>query len=341
MTTSLDQLLPDPDAALRCADHARGIHVDPGGTAIRADRVICVDTPPPWPKPALSHELLSPLAAALVDDPTPTRLLAASGQGFEAVSPGATASAGGVAVVLYRRDAGGTRQQRFRVVDADDLADWGRALVRVDATGDSGPLDRWADGPAVAATPAVLICTQGSHDVCCGSDGVRFAAEAEAAADDYDVYRVSHTGGHRFAPTAMTLPDGRMWADLDLDALRSVVAEAGAVDDLVDRCRGWWGAATGPAQVAERAVLAEVGWDLNHQARTVTIEEPPGGVPAGFDGPEGAVAVSVTADEATWRVLIAPGRRVPSIACRQPGGLPAKEGREYEVVSMERRPVRR
>ena len=331
MTTSLDQLLPGPEASLRCADHARGIHVDPGGTAIRVDRVICVDTPAPWPKPALSHELLSPLATVLADDPVPTRLLAASGPGF-----GAPSSDGGVAVVLYRRLATATHQQRFRVTDADDLAAWGVALGAADATGDPALLDPWAEGPAIAAGPAVLICTQGSHDVCCGSDGVRFAAEAEAVAGDVDVYRVSHTGGHRFAPTAMTLPDGRMWADFDLDALRAVGAEAGAVDDVIDRCRGWWGADTGPAQVAERAVLAEVGWDLNHRARTVTVEASAStSEPAPSGRPDGAVAVLVTADDDTWRVVVTPGRKVPSIACRQPGGLPAKEGREYDVVSIE------
>ncbi|MEM9131671.1 MAG: sucrase ferredoxin [Actinomycetota bacterium] len=329
MTTSLDRLLPGPDAALRCADHARGIRIDPGGTAIRADRVICVDTPAPWPKPALAHELLSPLAAVLADDPVPTRLLAATGPGF-----GATASPGdGVAVVLYRRFPDGAGEQRFRVADAEDLAAWGTALGTVEGADDPSPLAPWAEGPATAATPAVLICTQGSHDVCCGSDGVRFAAEAEAATGDFDVYRVSHTGGHRFAPTAMTLPDGRMWADLDLDTLRAVAAEAGAVGDVVDRCRGWWGADTGPAQVAERAVLAEVGWEFNHRLRTVTVETSPVESPAP-DRPEGAVAALVTADDDTWRVTVAPGRRVPTIACRQPGGLPVKEAREYDVLSI-------
>ncbi len=323
--TSLHQLLPGPDAALRCADHARGIQVDPGGTAIRADRVICVDTPAPWPKPALAHHLLSPLTAVLAEDPTPTRLLAASGQAFDSVE-----GQGGVAVVLYQRRGVGASRRSFRVADADDLAAWGRALMAGHPVDDRRAVDPWAVGPATDAGPAVLICTQGSHDVCCGSDGVRFAAEAEAAADGYDVFRVSHTGGHRFAPTALTFPDGRMWADLDLDALRAVLVEAGSADDLTDRCRGWWGADTGPAQVAERAVLAEAGWSFNHQPRAVAVEPPSG------DGSAEPTIVWITTDDARWRVSVAAGRRVPSIACRQPGGLPAKEGREYDVVAVER-----
>ena len=65
---------------------------------------------------------------------------------------------------------------------------------------------------------AVLICTQGSHDVCCGSEGTRLAADFEAVLRAYSsqsddvadnlptstgqvtVYRVSHTGATGLPP---------------------------------------------------------------------------------------------------------------------------------------------
>ena len=157
----------------------------------------------------------------------------------------------------------------------------------------------------------VLICTQGSHDVCCGSEGARFAAEAETI-PDLTVYRVSHTGGHRFAPTAMTLPDGRMWAHLDLDLLGSILSRSAAPAEIADRCRGWWGAAPGPDQIAERAVFAQLGWSFNDRDRTVATESV-----------DGVSVCRVTAGNESWVVTVAIDRYLPTIACRQPGGLPA------------------
>ncbi len=344
--TSLTSLLPEADDTVRCAEHARTITVDPGGTAIRADRVIVVATPLPWPKPALDHPLLAGLRAVLAQDPTPTRLLAAvpddaplpepdDERAADAVPVGAgSGPAGGVAVTLYRRAATGATEQRFRVAGADDLTAWGQALVADEA----GALGPWSDGvrgsEAVPARPAVLLCVQGSHDVCCGAEGMRLANELVGRpgpdGGGVVVHRVSHTGGHRFAPTAMTLPDGRMWADLDQVMVDDILSAAGPVTEVVDRCRGWWGAETGPAQVAERAVFGFVGWGLDDQGPRVVRE-----VPAAEGAAEDrSTTWSVSTPAASWTVTVRPGRQVPTIACRQPGGLPAKQAQEYEVVRL-------
>lgn len=316
MPTSLDQLLPAPEDAPRCVDHARSIAVDPGGSAIRADRVVLVAVPLPWPKPALDHPLLIDLCPLFAASETPTRLLATMPSG----------EAGGTTnVTVYDRDGGSAIERRYQVDSPEALLALGTALSR----SAFGACDRWLVTPSAPAAAALLICTQGSHDVCCGSEGVRLATEV-ADALDIEVFRVSHTGGHRFAPTAMTLPDGRMWSDLDLDALRRILAEAGSaadLADLVERCRGWWGADTGPAQVAERAVLGELGWALNREQREVTVDEP---------GPDGTRRCAVKTATALYEVTVGEGRAVPSIACRQPGGLPAKQAQEYEVRSITR-----
>ena len=58
------------------------------------------------------------------------------------------------------------------------------------------------------ARPTLLLCAQGTHDVCCGGDGTRLALAVEEAVEgsalpgDVRVVRVSHTGGHRFARRA-------------------------------------------------------------------------------------------------------------------------------------------
>ena len=51
---------------------------------------------------------------------------------------------------------------------------------------------------------------------------------------------------------------------------------------------------------------------------------------------DGTTSWSVSGDESTWAVTVRARREVPTIACAVPGGLPAKRGIEYEVVTVER-----
>ena len=166
-----------------------------------------------------------------------------------------------------------------------------------------------------------LVCTQGSHDMCCGIEGLAFAQWVEGNTD-VEVFRVSHTGGHRFAPTAMTLPDGRMWAYLDASTATTILKDRGDATSVAGSCRGWWGAPTGPAQVAERAVFAEVGFALDSMLRSVSVRE--------VDGAHHVEVAVSTGD--VYDVTVTLGREVPTIACSSPGGLPAKPGREWTVT---------
>jgi hypothetical protein len=270
--------------------------------------VVLVETPLPWPKPALDHPHLQGLASQLGHSTVPIRLLAA-----QPWSGGPETE-----IVVFDRAGGGATERRYRVEGPEQLADLGRALL------DPTLADHRAliGGPDPAGD-ALLLCTQGSHDVCCGSEGTRLATALSEEWPELVVYQVSHTGGHRFAPTAMTLPGGRMWADLDLDRVRQIMAATGDPEALAARCRGWWGAEQGAAQVAERAVFAAVGWSLDQRTRSVSA----------LDGDSGRYLVEAAGMR--WQVDVAEGRQVPTIACRQPGGLPAKPAREYEAVSVE------
>ena len=65
------------------------------------------------------------------------------------------------------------------------------------------------DGPEAArlTAPAVLVCTHGRRDRCCALLGT---ATWQALADlgGAEVWQTTHLGGHRFAPTLLSLPDG-------------------------------------------------------------------------------------------------------------------------------------
>jgi len=55
--------------------------------------------------------------------------------------------------------------------------------------------------------PQILVCTNGKRDVCCALHGVALL-RALAAANVTGLWETTHLGGHRFAPTLLTLPDG-------------------------------------------------------------------------------------------------------------------------------------
>lgn len=304
-------LLPAADETMRCADHARGVALDPVGSAVQADVLVAAEVPLPWPKPVFAHRALPGVREAMAASHVPSRALAAVPRDPDL----------GLDVVAYVRRPWGATREVWRTDEAG-LAE--AAVALLGGRRPSGADDVSAEAHHVAE---VWICTQGSHDMCCGSDGTRFASDVDGRWDDVVVRRVSHTGGHRFAPTALTLPDGRMWAYLDPDGLQDILTRTGDAASVADRCRGWWGAPTGPAQVAERALLIHEGWTWEQAPRTVEI----------VGEADGVVTVQVTAGEGglrTWVAEVRVAREVPSIACRAPGGLPAKPGVEWELIDF-------
>ncbi|NNE95823.1 MAG: hypothetical protein HKN24_07315 [Acidimicrobiales bacterium] len=296
LSAAAEALLPDSEQKIRCSVFTSELDVNPAGTAITAACVILIDTPLPWPKPVFQHDYLAGVANKGVDrSGQPVRVLATVPRfGRES------------SAYAFRRTAEGTVAARLPLAgrSAADVVD---TLVSVD---DPTTLD----GAEPLDPRAVLVCTQGSHDVCCGSEGTRLA---DQVLSDYrlagiTLFRVSHTGGHRFAPTAMTFPDGRMWAYATVDDLSMVFSHAGSPRDLAARCRGSWEAPTPRCQAAEVAAWAGGGWDLG---------------PAEFEDDDDVVRVIRDGGSVDVRVTIS--RDIPVIRCRAEGGLPAKPSVEF------------
>jgi hypothetical protein len=110
--------------------------------------------------------------------------------------------------------------------------------------------------------PALLVCTNARRDVCCAIRG-RPVALAVAAARPGQVWECSHTGGHRFAPTAVLLPHGQTWSRLTtelavaaVDAARRGLVPAALLGPRHDRGRSPLPA---PAQAAESFVRQLIG----------------------------------------------------------------------------------
>jgi len=121
----------------------------------------------------------------------------------------------------------------------------------------------------------VLVCTHGTRDKCCARFGQPFFKAATARAKQGQLpntrlWKVSHIGGHRFAPTAITLPDGRYYGRLTLSALEAIITCSGSAHQIQPVYRGW-GMLPAPLQILERQLLLQYGWAWFDKAVTYQV----------------------------------------------------------------------
>jgi len=213
------------------------------GSAPFARLWVFVEQPGPWGRDALRESHLdavvgAELAALGSDRPVRVGLIRSVGAHADVVQGSPRT------VLVARVDRSASWLASRRLDDVRGLAD----ALRVDDLLTAGSEPQWLPGsPLPAPSRAVLVCTNAKRDQCCAVLGrplaASFAASAGAA---LAVWETSHTSGHRFAPTYVSLPDGYLFGGPD------------AASGSVDACRGR--ASLEPAaQVAELAVLRSLG----------------------------------------------------------------------------------
>jgi len=185
------------------------------GTAFPAARLLLVEQPAGWVRTGLGGSGFDPAVARRLTERI-SRL--------------------GVRVLAVRRpgrrpdDAGGRR--------------WGFADCR---PGRSAMASGWYDDPAelldldpdalplAASPPVYLVCTHGTHDLCCAVAGRPVAAALAEECPDR-VWECSHVGGDRFAANVLVLPTGQLYGRVTDPAELLAATEAGRV--LPARLRG-------------------------------------------------------------------------------------------------------
>lgn len=131
-----------------------------------------------------------------------------------------------------------------------------------------------------ASTRDLLVCTHGSMDAACARYGYPVFEHLRRVhgAEELRVWRVSHFGGHRFAPTLIDLPDGRWWAHMTPDSLEHLLRREGPVSALSRHYRGWGALPTPFEQVLERAAFEAEGWGwLDCRKESQVLERDPDG----------------------------------------------------------------
>lgn len=119
-----------------------------------------------------------------------------------------------------------------------------------------------------------FICAHFNRDRCCGIFGRALyekMREAEFLKNSgLRLFKCTHIGGHRFAPTMFEIPSMTFWGYLDETSMRNIMSREN-ISSAVDHYRGGSGLMSPYFQVAEREVLRRVGWDWFHyEHRTFT-----------------------------------------------------------------------
>lgn len=139
---------------------------------------------------------------------------------------------GALAWALYENRDDLSRFEQFRLPEADSIRD-------------------------------VLVCTHGTIDAACAKFGFPLYNDLRKnhASDRLRAWRVSHFGGHVFAPTLMDMPGGHYWAYVEENQAAQIVRQTGDVTALRGHYRGWAGIGESFLQVAERELWQRYGWE--------------------------------------------------------------------------------
>ena len=143
------------------------------------------------------------------------------------------------------------------------------------------------------------------------------------------VFRASHTGGHRFAPTALLLPEGTMWAYLDVDRLVGISERTLPLDEAAGLYRGCTGLDGPEVQAAEREALRSIGWSwLDHRRRGEVVESAGGQslVRLDTEAPDGRPL--------TFEATVEVTRMLPVPDCGKPPEQAPKSAPELRVTGF-------
>jgi hypothetical protein len=318
--------------SVRCSPFHGSLGADPIGSAGTYDAFLFVEVPLPWDR---DITLDAPFAA--IAGGRATSIAGADGRRWRPMGmvpePG---SGDAVAVLAFDRVDGveapvvSSLRRRSWSVAPGEVEELCRAVLAGTAADPEGGTDGVAAGPVAD----LFVCAHGRRDICCGSLGaamhqdLRGAIGTDARRADgavLHVARCSHTGGHRFAPTAITFPDGYAWAHLTAELAERLVRRTDPPAAFAAHCRGSSLLDGAPAQAADRVALVEVCWDWADAVRRAEA--------VAFERDTLATTVRVVGDLAdgstrSFEVRVELERHIPTPTCG------AVDGPEFGVEAV-------
>jgi len=128
--------------------------------------------------------------------------------------------------------------------------------------------------PSVLQTRDLFICTHGNRDACCGSFGFVIYDKLRKMLQNNSnirVWRISHLGGHKFAPNMLDMPQGRIWSRFTESEALMIVRSTMDLN-MIDKCyRGLIGIDSPFGQVLEKQLFGHYGSEWTEKLFKATI----------------------------------------------------------------------
>ncbi len=251
-----------------CADYSRQIGEDVIGSATNYETYILVECPTPWTSEAFNSKWVPENLRILVEEVKLAKLPIR----FLLIANEVTHKVNHTTLLIYQKQAGlsyGYNKQEFKLENIQQVA----AVVRKFLCGRMPDYEIETN-----VTRDILVCTHGSHDKCCAKYGNHFYFYATDTLSDLNLknirlWKSSHFGGHRFAPTAIDLPQGRYYGLLEQDSFRSILTRIGDIQCLNKIYRGW-GILPTAIQILEKELILRHGWDwFNYKVSGKILEQ--------------------------------------------------------------------
>jgi hypothetical protein len=240
------------------------------GSAGHYEQVVFVEVPLPWTRDVWDSRQAPQGIAELVSEAVDSgRLVRAMG-----VVPHQDRTVDGTfRVIAYRRpnDDSPTYQRTAYRAMREDIPMLLRWLLGLKA---ERPDNHVVDTEVVDRE--LFVCTHGSRDACCGRLGFPIYARLQdkvgaEGLETLKVWRCSHTGGHRFAPTAVDFPTGVVWGRLHPDKVDQLLCSKEGWQNFKDNYRGWL-AVDAICQHADRELFERRGWDWLQVPRRAQVK---------------------------------------------------------------------
>lgn len=251
-----------------CADSCRKVEEDIIGSGTNYQTYILIECPTPWASEAFESKSVPQNLKNLVDEVKQqhqsVRFLLIASERLR------TTNFTKILIFDKKQDglSRGYHKKEFNVETLENVAD----TVRKYLAGETPDCEIENN-----STRDILVCTHGSHDKCCARYGIPFYMQALATISDLSlshvrIWKASHFGGHRFAPTMIDFPEGRYYGILDRESFKSILTRTGDIKCLNRVYRGW-GLLPIPIQVMERELILQYGWDwFNYKVAGKIVE---------------------------------------------------------------------
>ncbi len=238
-----------------CADNSREQGEELIGTATNNQNYVLIECPQPWMSSAFHSKWVPENLSVLVKECNKAKLPIR----FLLIANNMSHKVDSTTLLIYESDkrlGSGYRKREFKLENIEQAA----TTIKKCLNGKNSRYEVKTD-----VTRDFLVCTHGSHDKCCARYGNKFYFHAsnkitEMGLKNVRVWKSSHFGGHRFAPTMIDLPDGRYYGKLDLDSFQSILTRSGNIENLIQVYRGW-GFLPRPIQVLEKELMLVHGWE--------------------------------------------------------------------------------